>query len=452
MLEAEPLQVGERLARADPRERAPLIARQLAAQVVHEAGFVGPHRRQRHREDQVGDIVGAVVRDREQQERERGARVVVEPADQPEVEQREPPVRRQQHVSAVRIGVVEALDGHLADVRAEERACELRGTLLRQRVAEIDAFALDELQHHHLLGHERVDHLRDEEVVAVVVDHLGDQLRVVRLLAEVELAEQMLLELVRERVQLQELCGVRVVLGDRGRLAQEVEIEPHLVDDAGAPHLDDDLAAALQEGGVDLRDRCRRERRLVDPGEVLEPDLAVDHLAQRREGQRRHVVDELRQLVDVDVGQQVGSGREQLAELHERRPELFEALAEANGALARRRLVADDADLAEDLQQMRAARHARQFERAAYLALVGHRERPAHVASVGNRARGYRSRRGPTPRARRPRRPARRVRRHQDRVVRGAASDDGEAVRRRRARPATAQRRRSHSTMPPAGR
>ena len=142
-----------------PRERAPLVARQLAAQVVHEAGLVGPHRRQRHREDQVGDVVGAVVRDREQQERERRARVVVEPADQPEVEQREPPVRRQQHVSAVRIGVVEALDGHLADVRAEECARELRRTLLRQRVTEIDAFALDELQHHHLLGHERVDHL-----------------------------------------------------------------------------------------------------------------------------------------------------------------------------------------------------------------------------------------------------------------------------------------------------
>ena len=42
---------------------------------------------------------------------------------------------------------------------------------------------------------------------------------------------------------------------------------------------------------VDLGDRGRRERRLVDRREVLEADLAVDHLAQRAERQRRSVVD-----------------------------------------------------------------------------------------------------------------------------------------------------------------
>ena len=91
---AEPLQVGEPLAGPDPRQRPPVVARQLAAQVVHEAGLVGRRGGERQRDDQVGDVVRAVLRDREQQQRERGARVVVEPSDQPEVEQREPTVGR----------------------------------------------------------------------------------------------------------------------------------------------------------------------------------------------------------------------------------------------------------------------------------------------------------------------------------------------------------------------
>ena len=96
VLQREPLQVGETLARLDVGERTPVVARQLAAQVVHEARFVRLHRRQRERDDQVGDVVRAVLRDREQEQRERGARVVVEAPDQAEVEQREAAVRREE--------------------------------------------------------------------------------------------------------------------------------------------------------------------------------------------------------------------------------------------------------------------------------------------------------------------------------------------------------------------
>ena len=55
-------------------------------------GLVGGERRQREPENQVGDVVGAVLREREQQQAERPPRVVVEPAEQAEVEQREPAV------------------------------------------------------------------------------------------------------------------------------------------------------------------------------------------------------------------------------------------------------------------------------------------------------------------------------------------------------------------------
>ena len=43
-----------------------------------------------------------------------------------------------------------------------------------------------------------------------------------------------------------------MLLRDGRGLAQELEVERHLFDDPGAPHLDRDLAAALQETAVDL--------------------------------------------------------------------------------------------------------------------------------------------------------------------------------------------------------
>ena len=66
----DPLEIGERLAGADPAQRAPVVARQLPAKLVHERRLVRAHRRQREREDQVGHVVRAVLRDREQEERE----------------------------------------------------------------------------------------------------------------------------------------------------------------------------------------------------------------------------------------------------------------------------------------------------------------------------------------------------------------------------------------------
>ena len=102
---------------------------------------------------------------------------------------------------------------------------------------------------------------------------------------------------------------------------------------------------------MDLRDRRRRERLRVDHGEVLEADVALDHRPDALERHGRDVVDELAELVDVDVGEQVGPRREQLAQLDVRRAELLERLPELDRSLARRRPVADDADLSEDAQQ-----------------------------------------------------------------------------------------------------
>src|SRR2546421_1085124 len=93
--QADALQVGERLAGPDAGERAPVIARQLAPQLVDERGLVRIERGQRESENQGGHVVGAVTGDRDEKERHRRARLVIETAQQPEVQQREPTVVRE---------------------------------------------------------------------------------------------------------------------------------------------------------------------------------------------------------------------------------------------------------------------------------------------------------------------------------------------------------------------
>ena len=286
----------------------------------------------------------------------------------------------------MRVRVENALHGDLADVGAEERAGELSRALRVHPVTVLDLDAVDPLHHEDAVAHVRMDHLRHEEVFAVLRDHRRDQLCVVRLLAEVQLAVQVLLELVRERVQLQQLCGPGMLLGDRRRLPQELEVERDLLDDPRPAHLDDDLAPALQQRGVDLADRRARKRLLVDRREMLETDVFRDRLPERRERKRRDVVDELAELVDVDVREQVRPRREQLAELDERRPELLERFAEANGALTCLRLVADDAHLAQHAEQVRTPRDRGQLESPLDLSLVSHpRSLPASPGLETNR-------------------------------------------------------------------
>jgi len=129
-------------------------------------------------------------------------------------------------------------------------------------------------------------------------------------------------------------------------------------------HLDDDLAARAQKRAVDLRDRGARERLLLEPRENVQANVLVDDPASLRERERRHVVDELAQLVDVDVGQEIGARGEQLPELHVGGAELLEPEPERVRALARRRLVADHANLAEHAQQPAATRDTADLERA----------------------------------------------------------------------------------------
>jgi len=86
----------------------------------------------------------------------------------------------------MRIGVVDALDRHLADVGAEELSRQLLCLFWRQAVLGRDLLTVDPLEHEHLLGHVRADHLRHEQLLELG-DHPSDELGVVRLLGQVEL-------------------------------------------------------------------------------------------------------------------------------------------------------------------------------------------------------------------------------------------------------------------------
>ena len=64
-------------------------------------------------------------------------------------------------------------------------------------------------------------------------------------------------------------------------------------------------------------------------------EVLLDHLLGLLERERPHVVLQPAQLGDDVRRHHVGAGREQLAELHERRPELVEHLAQVLPALRR---------------------------------------------------------------------------------------------------------------------
>ena len=159
------------------------------------------------------------------------------------------------------------------------------------------------------------------------VDEAGDQLRVVRLLDEVELLAEMHLELVRERLDLQQLRRRRVSPRARARRAEHREVELDLLDDARPAHLDHDVAAAFQSSA---RCVCAIEAVASGSGSMLaktsSPRSARIDAVDLRERHRRHLVDEMAELLDVHVRQQIRPRREQLAELDVRRAELLQRM------------------------------------------------------------------------------------------------------------------------------
>jgi hypothetical protein len=249
---------------------------------VEERRLVRVERGQREREQHRGDVLGTVPRDREQQQGERRADLVVEPPEQPEVEQRQPAVLGEDDVPAVRVGVVDAVERDLTDVGAEEIAREPLGLLLLEAVVGGYLLAVDPLEHEHPLGDVRPDNLGHDEVV-VLLDRPRYQLCVRGLFHEVELAAEMHFELLREGAELEEAGGLGALFEKADGRPNDVEVELDLLHDPGPPHLDDDVPPVREEGAVDLGDRGGGERIRLEPGEDVGADVFAKNALDLRE-------------------------------------------------------------------------------------------------------------------------------------------------------------------------
>jgi hypothetical protein len=115
---------------------------------------------------------------------------------------------------------------------------------------------------------------------------------------------------------------------------------------------------------VDLRHGRRRERLGIDPCKGVRRQILVEHALDLGKRNGGNLVDELCELIDVDVGKQVGTRGEELTELDVGRPELLERVPELLRCLSRRGSRADDAELPQDAHDSAPASDARDVDRA----------------------------------------------------------------------------------------
>ena len=242
----------------------------------------------------------------------------------------------------MRVGVEEPVAEDHRHPRLGDQVGEMAPLVDRERL-ELEVgqlLALEQLEREHALpGVAPVD-VRDADVrVAgeVPVEGLG----VPRLLPVVELVTDRARELVDQLARVDEVERADALLGDLRRLVEERKVGLDLSRRVRALHLDRDPLAVRQHRAVHLADRRRRHRRLLERREQLldrQLELLAHDPLDLRERERRDVVLEGAQLGDDVRRDDVRPRREQLAELHERRPELVEHLAQMPPALGRRRL------------------------------------------------------------------------------------------------------------------
>ena len=103
------------------------------------------------------------------------------------------------------------------------------------------------------------------------------------------------------------------------------------------------LTTICHTGDVDLADRRRRQRRLVKLREDLadgSTELALDCVPDFQEGHGADVILKQAKLLEDVLGDEIRPCRQELPELHKRRTELFEHIAQATTSRPRRPTVA----------------------------------------------------------------------------------------------------------------
>ena len=149
-----------------------------------------------------------------------------------------------------------------------------------------------------------------------------------RSLAEhVELVEQDLLELRDDRHRMEPAGRGNESFGKAGNQPQEPDVAPDDLREARADHLDDDGNASREPRRMHLGDGRRGERRLVERLERLldgRPERALHDDAGLHSRERRHVIEQGRELLGDVLGHEVGTRGQNLPELHEDGAEGFQ--------------------------------------------------------------------------------------------------------------------------------
>ena len=285
-----------------------------------------------HRGEHLRDLLAVAVGDREQQSHQLGLQPSGDRRHHAEIDERELAVVGEQQVAGMGVGVQHAL----AEDRLEREA--------EQGVGEGGAVDVHESQRSDVGGLAPVDVLHRQHAVRAEVaqgSRNGDQgfvagefsepLEVRRLLAVVEFVDDHPVELVEQATSAH-------LLADAGRVEhaghplERVHVLGDLLHDARSLHLHHDVAAGPGGGPVHLTDGRRGDGGVVEGREqVLHPgaEFLLDDRADilRREG--LDVVLQPGEGIRVLDGQEVATGREQLAELDERGPESLEVGGEA---------------------------------------------------------------------------------------------------------------------------
>lgn len=263
-------------------------------------------------------------------------RPFVELADHAEVDEPDPAVRLDEEVAGVRIGVEGAvLEDHLQNEArgafGERQPVDAR-RVERRPVVDLDP--ADALERQHAAAASLPEH-RGNVHRRVVHEVARETLGVVCLAHVVELGPDGARELLGQADQIQLARALPAPARRDGETPQDLEVALDLLDHSGPSHIHDDLGPVVEARRVGLADRRRSDRRRVEGREeILErpPQLGLDDRADRREGLRRHLVLELRQLARVVGWEEVGARRGDLAGLHCGRAQVLERHPQVLGA------------------------------------------------------------------------------------------------------------------------
>ena len=239
-------------------------------------------------------------------------------------------------VAGVRVGVEEVV----AEDLCVEQLHALLGELHAIDAGRIEGGEIvDRNAAHALEGEDAGGGVRPDDfghVEIVRIEEIASQQAGVGAFAlQVELVEQGRFDF-GDHVERADLVGVGVdPIGQFAERTQQFDIALDARLNIGPQHLDHDFAAIAQFGGMHLGDRGRGQRLLVEGGEASADggaERAFDGDARLAAGERCDLVLQRGQFVG-DVGrQQIATGREDLAELDEDRPELGQGQDQARAA------------------------------------------------------------------------------------------------------------------------